>query len=67
MKKLLKDAAHGIAKLLRAILPTVLLLLGAAAVAYGIGEIYPPAGIIAAGALSMTGGVLLIKGGTDDE
>lgn len=47
-------------------LPTGLLVLGAAAVSCGIGMIYLPAGVIAAGALAIVGGVLLIRGGGDD-
>lgn len=65
MKKLLKGAVYGIARILRTLLPTGLLLLGAATVSYGVGVIYPPAGIITAGLLAMTGGVLMIKGGGD--
>lgn len=67
MKKLLKSAVRGIANILRAILPTGLLLIGAAAVAYGIAMIYLPAGVIAAGSLTMTGGVLLVKGGGEGD
>lgn len=47
-------------------LPTDLLVLGSVAVSYGIGMIYLPAGIIAAGVLSIIGGVLLIQGGGND-
>lgn len=47
-------------------LPTGLLVLGAVAVSCGIGMIYLPVGIVAAGALSIIGGVLLIRGGGDD-
>ncbi len=48
-------------------LPTGLLVLGAVAVSCGIGMICLPAGIIAAGVLSIVGGVLLIRGGGDDD
>ena len=47
--------------------PTGLLVLGAAAISWGIGRIYPPAGLIAAGALSVLGGLLLIRGGGEGE
>lgn len=53
-------------KIVGDMLPTSLLVLGAVAVSCGIGMIYLPAGIIAAGALSIIGGVLLIRGGGDD-
>lgn len=46
-----------------ALLPTALMIIGAAAVAAGIGLIYVPAGIIAAGVLTIISGILLIKGG----
>lgn len=46
-----------------ALLPTALLLCGAAAVAGGIALIYMPAGIIAGGVLAIISGILLIKGG----
>ena len=65
MKKLLKDAVHGVTKGLCALLPTGLLVLGAVAVSGGIGLIYVPAGIIASGVLMITLGVLLILGGGD--
>lgn len=65
MKKLLKDAVHGIRKGLFALLPTGLLVLGAVAVSCGIGLIYVPAGIIASGVLMIVLGVLLILGGGD--
>ncbi len=47
-------------------LPTGLLVLGAVSISCGIGLIYLPAGMIAAGVLSILGGVLLIRGGGDD-
>ena len=47
-------------------LPTGLLVLGAVAVSCGIGMIYLPAGVVAAGVLSIIGGVLLIRGGGDE-
>ncbi len=59
MKRLLKTASD--------MLPTGLLVLGAVAVSCGIGLIYFPAGVIAAGALAIIGGVLLIRGGDDSE
>lgn len=59
MKRLLKTVGD--------MLPTGLLMLGAVAVSFGIGLIYFPAGIIAAGALSIIGGVLLIRGGGDED
>ena len=58
MKKLLK--------ILSAMLPTILLLLGAVAVSCGIAMIYLPAGVITAGALAIVGGVLLIRGGGEE-
>lgn len=67
MKKALKDAVHGIAEGINVLLPTILLILGAVTAACGIGLIYPPAGVIAAGAAMMALGVLLIKGGAGDE
>lgn len=53
-------------KIVGDMLPTSLLVLGAVAVSCGIGMIYFPAGIIAAGALAIIGGVLLIRGGGED-
>lgn len=66
MENPLKDVVHGIVKGINARLPTILLLLGAATAACGIGLIYLPAGVIAAGAAMMALGVLLIKGGMVD-
>ena len=66
MKRLLKNAVHGITQTISALLPTGLLVLGAVTVSCGIGLIYPPAGIIAAGGLMMALGVLLIRGGDND-
>lgn len=66
MKKLLKDAVCGISKGLSAMLPTMLLVLGAAAVSGGVAMIYLPAGVIAAGCLAIICGVLLIRGGGDE-
>lgn len=65
MKKMLNDAMRGVAKGLSALLPTGLLVLGAAAVSCGVGLIYVPAGVIAAGCLMIIFGVLLILGGGD--
>ena len=62
MRKLLKDAVRSVMKSVSDLLPTGL---GAVAVSGGIGLIYPPAGIIAAGLLAMIAGVLLIRGGGD--
>lgn len=58
MKLILKTAGD--------MLPTGLLVLGAVAVSCGIGLIFLPAGVIAAGVLMIIGGVLLIRGGGDD-
>lgn len=55
-----------ILKIVGDMLPTSLLVLGAVAVSCGIGMIYFPAGVIAAGALAILGGVLLIRGGGED-
>ncbi len=44
------------------ILPTVLLALGAIAVSVGVGMICRPAGVITAGVLCATGGVLMMMG-----
>lgn len=51
-----------LSKTLGAMLPTLLLVLGAVAVSCGVAMIYPPAGVITAGALAIVGGVLLIRG-----
>ncbi len=51
---------------LAASVPTVLVILGAAAVAVGVGMIYLPAGVIAGGLLTAAAGVVLIRGGGDD-
>lgn len=67
MAKTLKDAARGVGKGIDALLPTILLVLGAISVSCGIGLIYLPAGIIASGAAMMALGVLLIKGGSSHE
>lgn len=53
-------------KCLSAMLPTILLVLGAAAVACGVAMIYLPAGVITAGALAIVSGVLLIRGGGEE-
>lgn len=50
-------------RMMSAMLPTILLVLGAAAVSCGVAMIYLPAGVIAAGTLAIIGGVLLIQGG----
>ena len=57
MKQLLKK--------LDDVLPAALLILGGIVASAGIGLIYVPAGIIAAGAMIMSLGVLLIRGGGD--
>ncbi len=67
MKNLLKTALRDIKKALSATLPTVLMVFGAAAVSIGVGMIYSPAGVIAAGGLAITGGVLLILGRSDGD
>lgn len=66
MKKLLKDAVRGIYKGLNAILPTILLVMGAVAVSCGVAMIYLPAGVISSGILAIICGVLLIRGGGDE-
>lgn len=67
MKERLKTAVKGMTKWINVRLPTGLLSVGAVAVSAGIGLIYVPAGIIAAGLLMMGTGVLMIKGGGSDE
>lgn len=59
MKKLLS--------IVSALIPTVLLVGGAVAVAGGISLIYTPAGIIAGGVLAISAGILIIKGGTEND
>ena len=59
MKKLLSIVA--------ALIPTVLWVGGAVAVAGGISLIYTPAGIIAGGVLAISAGILIIKGGTEND
>lgn len=63
MIRLLRNAVRGIGKGLSAMLPTMLLVLGAVAVSCGVAMIYLPAGVITAGVLAVIGGVLLIRGG----
>lgn len=46
--------------------PALLMAVGAAAVSAGVGMIYFPAGLIAAGVLTLASGVLLILGGGGD-
>lgn len=41
----------------------ILLMVGALLVSVGSGQIYPPAGLIAAGVLLIVGGVLWARGG----
>ena len=65
MIKMLKNAVSGIGKGLNAMLPTLLLVLGAVGVSCGVAMIYLPAGMIAAGVLAIIGGVLLIRGGDE--
>ncbi len=43
-------------------LPTLLLAGGGAGLAWGVGMVFPPAGVMAAGLLMMAAGVLLIGG-----
>ena len=50
-------------KALEAIMPTALVLIGAVAIAVGVGMIYIPAGVIAGGALEAVCGIVLILGG----
>ena len=57
MKKLLKTLSK--------LLPTGLVVLGAAAVSGGIAMIYLPVGITAAGLLAIAGGLLMILGGDE--
>lgn len=66
MIELLKNAVCGISKGLSAMIPTILLVLGAIAVSCGVAMIYLPAGVIAAGGLAIIGGVLLIWGGNEE-
>lgn len=49
------------------LLPTALVVLGSAAVSYGVALIYLPAGIISAGMLAVIGGVLMMLGGDENE
>lgn len=49
-------------KALYDLLPVLLLILGAAAVAVGVWLIYAPAGYIVAGALLIVGAVMMIRG-----
>lgn len=44
----------------------LLLIWGAGCVSAGVGWIYPPAGLIAAGALLIAGGILWAKGGDNE-
>lgn len=55
----------GTVKVLGAIVPTVLVLIGAVAAAVGVGMIYLPAGVITGGVLTAVCGVVLILGGGD--
>ena len=66
MLRQLKSAITGIKKGVCEMLPTMFLVLGAVAISFGIGLIYTPAGIIAAGGMLMGLGVLLIKGGGEE-
>ena len=63
MKKLLKTLAKGIG----ALIPTMLLILGALAVSFGVAMIYRPAGLIALGVFLLGFGALMILGGGSDE
>lgn len=49
------------------LLPVILLIAGAAAIALGAWLIYRPAGYIVAGALLITAALLIIRGGADDD
>ena len=53
-------------KFLGAQLPTLILIISAAAIVYGFWLIFEPAGWITAGVLGITAGVLMIKGRNDD-
>lgn len=55
MKKLLKCFSK--------VVPDLIMILGAAAIAAGVGMLNLPAGIIAGGALAIAGSVLLTLGG----
>lgn len=65
--KTLKDIAQSLKKGLNQVLPTGLLVLGAAAVSCGFGLFCFPVGIIAAGVSMIALGALIIKGGGSDE
>lgn len=43
--------------------PDALLVIGAGAIAYGAGQVYPPAGWMVGGLFTMLAGWLLAKGG----
>lgn len=62
LQSLQRGAAEVRAALVR-IAPDLLLVGGATAISYGAWMIYPPAGFIVGGLLSISGGVLLIRGG----
>ena len=58
----LKQAAEAVRILGRAV-PTVLVALGVAASAAGVGMIYRPAGVIAAGIMLIAAGIIMMSGG----
>lgn len=66
MKKHLKNAMCRIVKWINDGLPTACLISGALFIALGIWMTYRPAGIIALGVQLMFYGVLLIRGGDND-
>lgn len=53
-------------KSLHDLLPLLLLLAGAAAIAFGVWLIFEPAGYIAAGALLIVGAVMMIRGESNE-
>ena len=61
MKRFLTDAG----KVLEAIAPTALVLIGAVIAAVGVGMIYLPAGVITGGVVTALCGIVLIRGGGD--
>lgn len=59
----MKEYLQRIAKAAAGWLPDSLMLGGAAAVSYGAGLVYQPAGWVVAGLFALAGGVLLARGG----
>lgn len=48
-------------KILKSMLPDVLLIVGAAAVIFGVWSIYPPAGYIVGGVLGIVAGIQMAR------